>query len=98
MGIGTIISWIIIGLLAGALARLIMPGDQAGGWGSAILLGLVGAVIGGFLGGLIFGGGIQETFAQPWSLSSFISAVVGALIFMFIYGLLNNKRGTARAR
>ncbi|MCV5224246.1 GlsB/YeaQ/YmgE family stress response membrane protein, partial [Escherichia coli] len=52
-----IISWIILGLIAGALAKWLMPGKDGGGWIATMLLGIAGAFVGGFLGGIIgFGG------------------------------------------
>ncbi|MCV5264084.1 GlsB/YeaQ/YmgE family stress response membrane protein, partial [Escherichia coli] len=52
-----IISWIILGLIAGALAKWLMPGKDGGGWIATMLLGIAGAFVGGFLGGILgFGG------------------------------------------
>lgn len=88
---GTVISWIVVGLLAGALAKLILPGKQGGGWGSTIVLGLIGAIVGGFIGGLFGGGGVGATFSNPWSWGSFITAVVGAIIFSFVWGWIRGR-------
>ncbi len=75
---GAIIFWIIVGGIAGALAKLIMPGDDPGGFIITILLGIAGAIVGGFLAGLIGigGGGII------WST---IIATIGAIILLAIY-------------
>ena len=54
-----ILGWIVLGLIAGAIAKLIMPGDDPGGILVTMLLGIIGAVIGGFLGSRIFGIGLQ---------------------------------------
>jgi uncharacterized membrane protein YeaQ/YmgE (transglycosylase-associated protein family) len=88
MGIGAIIGWIIIGLIAGALAKLIMPGDDPGGFIITIILGIAGALVGGFLAGLIGigGGGII------WSI---IIATIGAIILLAIYRAVAGGR-TAR--
>ncbi len=70
--IGTIIAWIIIGLIAGALAKLIMPGDDPGGIIVTILIGIAGAFVGGWLANLIGMGG-----GWIWSI---IVATIGAFI------------------
>jgi uncharacterized membrane protein YeaQ/YmgE (transglycosylase-associated protein family) len=78
VGIGAIIGWIIIGLIAGALAKFIMPGDDPGGFIITILLGIAGALVGGFLAGLIgIGGG-----GTIWTI---IIATIGAIILLAIY-------------
>lgn len=87
-----IIGWIIVGLLAGALAKLVLPGKQGGGWGSTLLLGLVGAFVGGFLFGIFGGKGISAVFHDPWSWGSFVIAVIGALVFSFVWGALRTGK------
>jgi uncharacterized membrane protein YeaQ/YmgE (transglycosylase-associated protein family) len=88
MTIGAIIGWIIIGLIAGALGKLIMPGDDPGGIIVTILLGIAGAVVGGFLAGLIGlgGGGIL------WTI---VVATLGAIILLAIYRAVVGSRRTA---
>jgi len=78
-----IIAWIVMGLLAGAVAKLILPGKQAGGWIITILLGIVGAFVGGFLGNVLFGLDISG-----FNFETFITAVVGAIIVLLIYGFV----------
>ena len=87
MSIGAIIGWIIIGLIAGALGKLIMPGDDPGGIIVTILLGIAGAVVGGFLAGLIGlgGGGIL------WTI---VIATLGAIILLAIYRAIIGSRRT----
>ena len=88
MSIGAIIAWIIIGLIAGALAKLIMPGDDPGGIIVTILIGIAGAFVGGFLAGLIgLGGG-----GWIWSI---LIATIGAIILLAIYRAVAGGR-TAR--
>ena len=88
--IGSIIAWIIIGLVAGALAKLIMPGDDPGGIIVTILIGIAGAFVGGFLASLI---GLAEG-GLIWTI---IVATIGAIILLAIYRLLVGGRGrTAR--
>lgn len=78
------LGWIVLGLVAGALAKLIMPGDDPGGIFVTMLLGIVGAVVGGFLGSRFFGRGL-ETF---WNLQTWIVAIIGSLILLVIYRLV----------
>lgn len=83
-----IIGWIVLGLIAGAIAKLIMPGDDPGGIIVTILIGVVGALIGGFLGSAIFGIGLQNF----WSLQTWIVAIVGSLILLGIYRVIVGRR------
>jgi len=85
-----IISWIILGLIAGAIAKLILPGKQGGGWIITIILGIVGALLGGFLGSAIFGVELGDLGDfRTWVLS-----IVGAIIVLLIYGFAT--RGSRR--
>ncbi len=87
MGIWEIISWIILGLVAGAIAKWIRPGKQGGGWLTTMLLGIIGAVVGGWIAGL-FGWSKASGF-NFWSL---IVAVVGALVVLWVWALLTKKK------
>jgi len=88
MSLGAIIGWIIIGLIAGALAKFIMPGDDPGGFIITIILGIAGALVGGFLAGLIgIGGG-----GFIWTT---LIATIGAIILLAIYRAVAGGR-TAR--
>jgi len=86
-----IIGWIILGLAAGAIAKAILPGTQGGGWVITLLLGVVGALLGGFLGSTLFGVGLGDFF----SLSTWLLAIGGAILVLLIYGLAT--RGSRRA-
>lgn len=86
-----ILGWIVLGLIAGAIAKAILPGRQAGGWIATLLLGVVGALVGGFIGSAIFGIGLENF----WSLQTWIVAILGAVVVLLIYGLVT--RGS-RAR
>lgn len=81
-----IISWIILGLLAGALAKLIMPGDQKGGCVLTTVLGIVGAIVGGWIGSQLGLGKVDE-----FSLGSLGLATIGALIVLGILALVSKK-------
>ncbi|HOY81504.1 MAG: GlsB/YeaQ/YmgE family stress response membrane protein [Microbacteriaceae bacterium] len=86
-----IIGWIILGLAAGAIAKAILPGNQGGGWLITLLLGVVGALLGGFIGSAVFGIGLEGFFSiQTWLL-----AIGGAIVVLLIYGLAT--RGSRRA-
>ncbi|MEO5533564.1 MAG: GlsB/YeaQ/YmgE family stress response membrane protein [Pseudolysinimonas sp.] len=78
-----IIGWIVLGLVAGAIAKLILPGRMGGGWIITLILGIVGALLGGFIGSAIFGVGL-ETF---WSLQTWLVAIAGSVLVLAIYGL-----------
>jgi uncharacterized membrane protein YeaQ/YmgE (transglycosylase-associated protein family) len=75
-----IITWIIFGLLAGIVAKWIMPGRDPGGFVITIAIGIVGALIGGFVGGLFGFAGVTG-----FNLGSFVTAVLGALLLLFLY-------------
>lgn len=86
--IGLIISMIIVGLIAGFLARAIVPGRQSMGIAQTILLGIVGSFIGGFLGRLLFGKDAGDGFFQP---AGIIGAVIGAIIALLVYTRISSK-------
>jgi uncharacterized membrane protein YeaQ/YmgE (transglycosylase-associated protein family) len=82
-----IIAWIVLGLLAGAIAKAIVPGRQGGSWLSTMLLGVVGAFIGGSLHTFMQTGTLQLT-APGLSVPGVFVAVLGAIIAIFLYGLM----------
>ncbi|WP_043442922.1 MULTISPECIES: GlsB/YeaQ/YmgE family stress response membrane protein [Arthrobacter] len=85
-----IFGWLILGLLAGAIAKLILPGRQGGGWIITLVLGVVGALLGGFIGSAIFGVGVDSFF----DLSTWLLAIGGALIVLVIYGAVTGRKGS----
>jgi uncharacterized membrane protein YeaQ/YmgE (transglycosylase-associated protein family) len=87
-----ILAWIILGLLAGAIAKMLLPGKDPGGFIVTTLIGVAGAIIGGFLAGLLFG---QQTVDEFFDLSTWITAIVGAIILLMIYRAVAGRR-TAR--
>jgi uncharacterized membrane protein YeaQ/YmgE (transglycosylase-associated protein family) len=91
--LGLIISLIIIGLIAGAIARLLVPGRQDISILGTILLGIVGSFIGGFLGYLIFHKDGDEGFFQP---SGIIGSIIGAVIALLIWQRVGNRRSAIR--
>lgn len=85
-----IISWIVLGLIAGALAKLIYPGHQGGGIIATIVLGILGALVGGYLGQLLLGTSAGAA-AGAITIPSIIFAIVGAMILIFLWGLLTRR-------
>lgn len=85
----SILSWIFVGLIAGLLARLIMPGRDPGGIILTVLLGMAGAVVGGLIAVAAgIGGGVTG-----FNLGTIVVATFGALVILFIYRLLAGERG-----
>ena len=79
-----IVVWLIIGLIAGALARLLVPGRDLMGFLGTLLLGLVGSLVGGFIGGLFTEG--DKTFEPAGIIGSVIGAIIALLIWRAIAG------------
>jgi uncharacterized membrane protein YeaQ/YmgE (transglycosylase-associated protein family) len=85
---GAIIGWIIFGAIAGAIAKLLMPGRDPGGFIVTMLLGIAGALVGGFVGRALWGSpGVND-----WSLGSFALAIAGAILLLFIYRMIVGRR------
>lgn len=87
-----IIGWIVLGLIAGAIAKAVMPGNDPGGIIVTMLIGIVGAILGGFIGNALFGGGLGNFF----DLRTWLLAIVGSLILLAIYRMVAGRRGGAR--
>jgi uncharacterized membrane protein YeaQ/YmgE (transglycosylase-associated protein family) len=84
-----IIAWIIFGLIAGAIAKFLKPGVDSQGWIATIIIGIVGSMVGGYLGRLFFGQGVTN---EVFSLYSMGMSVVGAIIVLFVYNMVTAKR------
>jgi len=85
------IAFLILGLIAGAIAKAILPGRQGGGWLVTLILGVIGAFVGGWLGSLIFGVPLGDFF----SISTWLLAIGGSVVVLLVYGALTNRRRRA---
>lgn len=95
-----VIAWIIFGLIAGAIAKAILPGSDPGGAIVTILIGIAGSLLGGFLGRAIlgYGGTVGETGAgitRPGFLMNLVLAVIGAIILLACYRLIRGRSMTS---
>ncbi|MER7817321.1 GlsB/YeaQ/YmgE family stress response membrane protein [Streptomyces sp. NPDC096153] len=88
-----IIAWILIGLLAGMIAKLLMPGKDPGGIIITMLIGIAGGLLGGWLGKVIFGVDSIDGF---FDLSTWVAAIVGSLILLVVYRLVAGGRRSHR--
>jgi uncharacterized membrane protein YeaQ/YmgE (transglycosylase-associated protein family) len=89
----TILGLILIGLIAGLIARAVIPGKQSIGILMTIVLGIVGSFVGGFLGFLIFGADPAGGFLQP---AGIIGSIIGSIIVLGIYVAVTRRRGVTR--
>ncbi|MGH3620975.1 MAG: GlsB/YeaQ/YmgE family stress response membrane protein [Sciscionella sp.] len=87
-----ILGWIVLGLIIGIIAKLIMPGRDGGGLIMTVLLGVVGAIVGGFIGRSLFGTDLGGFF----DLRTWILGLVGALVVLGIYRLVTRRRISRR--
>jgi uncharacterized membrane protein YeaQ/YmgE (transglycosylase-associated protein family) len=85
MGVGDILGWVVFGLIVGAVAKLLMPGRDPGGWIVTILLGVVGALVAGFIGRAL---GWYEANQS----AGYIAATLGAILILFLYRKLGGTR------
>ena len=84
-----VLSLLIVGLIAGAIARLLVPGRDRLGCGGTILLGIVGSFFGGFLGWALFGNDLEEGAFQP---AGWFGSIVGAVIALLVLRALGGRR------
>jgi uncharacterized membrane protein YeaQ/YmgE (transglycosylase-associated protein family) len=84
-----ILGWIVFGLVAGAIARLLMPGRQPMGIILTIVLGIIGSFVGGVIGNAFHGAPLTEPQPSGW-----IGSIVGALLVLIVYSMVSNRRTT----
>ncbi|MFC8590399.1 GlsB/YeaQ/YmgE family stress response membrane protein [Streptomyces atroolivaceus] len=89
-----IIAWIIIGLLAGLIAKALLPGKDPGGIIITMLIGIAGGLLGGWLGKAVFGVDSIDGFFE---LSTWIAAIVGSIILLVLYRVITGNRHSRRA-
>jgi len=88
-----IIAWLVLGLIAGAIARVILPGKQAGGWIAALITGVLGALVGGFIASAVFDINVNDSF---FDLPTWLFAIGGGVIVAFIWQAITGRRGSKR--
>lgn len=84
------LAWIILGLIAGAIARLILPGHQGSGWLGALITGILGALLGGWLGRTLFNASTNDGF---FDLATWFWAIIGGVIVAFIWQAIAGRMG-----
>jgi uncharacterized membrane protein YeaQ/YmgE (transglycosylase-associated protein family) len=84
-----IIAFIILGLIAGVIAKALLPGDDPGGLIITTIIGVVGAILGGFLAGALFDADPMDEF---FDISSWLTAIVGAVLLLVIYRMVVGRR------
>jgi uncharacterized membrane protein YeaQ/YmgE (transglycosylase-associated protein family) len=89
-----IIGWIMLGLIAGIIARALIPGEQPGGIIVTILVGIAGAVVAGFIAQAL---GFGDPVDEFWDLSTWIAAILGAVVLLVIWGAITSG-GSRRRR
>jgi uncharacterized membrane protein YeaQ/YmgE (transglycosylase-associated protein family) len=89
----SIIGWIVLGLIVGAIAKAIMPGRDGGGIIVTMLLGIIGGFVGGLIGKYIF----HTTMGGFFNLRTWLLAIAGAIVVLAIYRLVTGRRGAVRS-
>jgi uncharacterized membrane protein YeaQ/YmgE (transglycosylase-associated protein family) len=84
-----IIGWILLGFLAGLIAKRIMPGGEGGGFILTTLLGIGGALLGGFLASVL---GLGDPIDEFFDLSTWVAAIVGAIVILFAWNAIEGRR------
>ena len=82
------LGFLLLGLIAGAIAKAILPGEQGGGWLATMILGVVGALLGGWLGSLLFNAPLEEFF----SLQTWLLAILGSIVVLLVYGAIVGRK------
>jgi uncharacterized membrane protein YeaQ/YmgE (transglycosylase-associated protein family) len=83
-----IIAFVILGLLAGAIAKALLPGDDPGGLIVTTIIGIVGAILGGFLAAALFGAHPLDDF---FDISTWLTAIVGSILLLLLYRLVTGR-------
>ena len=86
-----IIGWVLLGLLAGVIAKAILPGDDPGGIIVTTIIGIVGALLGGLIAGVL---GLGDPIDEFFDISTWIAAIIGAIVLLLIYRLVVGRGRT----
>lgn len=82
------LGFLLLGLIAGAIAKMLLPGTQGGGWVITLVLGVVGALLGGWLAGVLFNVDMGTFF----EIRTWLIAIVGSIVVLLIYGLFTRSK------
>lgn len=82
------LGWIVLGLIAGSIAKAIWKDAAPGGWLGSLVVGVIGAALGGWLGSIIFDVGLEDF----WSIQTWLLAIVGSIVVLVIYGFLTGRK------
>lgn len=82
------LAFLLLGLIAGAIAKAILPGRMGGGWIATLILGVIGALLGGWIGSLLGLGSVDEFF----SIGTWLLAIGGSLLVILLWSLITRKR------
>ena len=85
----SIIAWLVVGAIAGWVASKVVPGDERYGWIGGLIAGIVGALVGGWLFGLL----TNEDWTTGINIPTIVAAIVGAVIVVFLWNTLSRRRG-----
>ena len=82
------LGFLLLGLIAGAIAKALLPGTQGGGWVITLVLGVIGALLGGWLASLIF----NVEMGAFFDIRTWVIAILGSIVVLLIYGLLTRRK------
>ncbi|WP_231445338.1 GlsB/YeaQ/YmgE family stress response membrane protein [Brevibacterium zhoupengii] len=88
------IAYLVLGLIAAVIAKMILPGRQGGGWIPTLVVGVLGAIVGGWIGTALFGVSVDSFF----EISSWLCAIGGSIIVLIIWGLITGRKGAKERR
>ena len=91
--LGFIVAMVVIGIIAGYLGRLLVPGSDPMSFAGTVILGIVGSFVGGFLGYVLFGKDISEGALQP---SGIVGSIIGAIIVLLVVNAANGRSRASR--
>ena len=84
-----ILGWILLGIVAGVIAKALLPGDDPGGFIVTVIIGIVGAILGGFLARAL---GLGDPIDEFFDVSTWLAAIIGAIILLVVYRAVTGRR------